>query len=174
VAIDNATIPEEAGLKEDRFYRDREGVPMAVKSLAELQLADLIRGKTFTKSPVSWEDEVLYFLLVDRFSDGKEKGYRDLGGAVVTTGTTELFQPADAQNAVGTEADAKKWRDAGLSYVGGNLPGLKSKLGYLKRMGVTGLWLRSWRAQKRRYAAPKTRAASPPPALGKGLGAGRR
>ena len=114
---------------------------MPLTSLAELHLDDLIRGATFTPSPTAWEDQVLYFLLVDRFSDGKEKGYRDLNGNVVSTGTTPLFQPADALNAVQTEADAARWRDAGGRYVGGTLAGVTSKLGYLKRMGVTAIWL---------------------------------
>jgi hypothetical protein len=51
-------------------------MPMPVRSLAELQLNELIRNKEFTPSPTAWEEEVLYFLLVDRFSDGNEKGYR--------------------------------------------------------------------------------------------------
>ncbi len=114
---------------------------MPIQSLADLQLDALIRGRKFTPSPTAWEDQVLYFLLVDRFSDGNEKGYRDLDGNLVNTGTTSLFQPGDALNAVQTPADAARWRDAGGGYVGGNLAGVTSKLGYLKRMGVTALWL---------------------------------
>ena len=114
---------------------------MAIQRLADLHLADLIRGATFTPSPVAWEDQVLYFLLVDRFSDGKERGYRDVNGNVVTTGTTSLFAPGDALNAVQTPSDAARWRDAGGGYVGGTLAGVTSKLGYLKRMGVTAIWL---------------------------------
>ena len=43
------------------------------KSLLELDFASLTR-RTFTPSPAAWEDQVLYFLLLDRFSDGREKG----------------------------------------------------------------------------------------------------
>ena len=47
------------------------------KSLLEIDFASLTR-RTFTPSPAAWEDQVLYFLLLDRFSDGREKdGYRD-------------------------------------------------------------------------------------------------
>ena len=47
------------------------------KSLLDLDFTSLTR-RTFTPSPAAWEDQVLYFLLLDRFSDGKEKdGYRD-------------------------------------------------------------------------------------------------
>jgi glycosidase len=114
---------------------------MPFQSLADVHLDDIIRTRSFTPSPSAWEDEVLYFLLVDRFSDGNEKGYRDLNGNVVSTGTTPLFRPADTLNAVQTPADAARWRDAGGGYVGGKLAGVTSKLGYLKRMGVTALWL---------------------------------
>jgi len=114
---------------------------MAKKSLAEIDLRSLLTAKRFFPSPAAWEDQVLYFLLVDRFSDGKEKGYRDLNGNVIGTGTTPLFRPADALNAVQTVADAARWRDAGGRYVGGTLAGVTSKLGYLKRMGVTAIWL---------------------------------
>src|SRR5438270_5508517 len=112
---------------------------MPIQSLADLHLTDLIRDATFTPSPTAWEDQVLYFLLVDRFSDGNEKGYRDLKGNFVNTGTTAPFQPADALNAVQTPADAARWLKAGGGYVGGKLAGVTSKLGYLKRMGVTAL-----------------------------------
>lgn len=109
---------------------------MSIRSLADLALNAFIQGKKFTPSPSAWEDEVFYFLLVDRFSDGNEKGYRDRDGNIVNTGTTPLFQPGDALNAVQTPADAAHWRDAGGGYVGGTIAGITSKLGYLKRMGV--------------------------------------
>jgi hypothetical protein len=32
----------------------------------------LPRRQEYHPSPVDWRDEVLYFILVDRFSDGKE------------------------------------------------------------------------------------------------------
>ena len=43
------------------------------RSLLDLDFASLTR-RTFTPSPAAWEDQVLYFLLLDRFSDGNEKG----------------------------------------------------------------------------------------------------
>ena len=36
---------------------------------------------------------------------------------------------------------ATQWRAAGASWVGGTLAGVRSKLGYLKRMGITALWV---------------------------------
>jgi glycosidase len=98
-------------------------------------------GSALYPSPLAWEDQVFYFLMVDRFSDGQERGYRDNSGAWVETGTTPLFQEEDRWNATAQPEAAQRWRQAGGRHVGGNLRGLTSKLGYLKRLGVTALWL---------------------------------
>jgi glycosidase len=114
---------------------------MAEKSLRELDLPSLTANRSYFPSPEHWEDEVIYFLMVDRFSDGKENFYRDNQGNRVTTGATPLFAPSDNGNAVRTESDASRWREAGTRFVGGTLTGIESKLGYLKRLGVTAVWL---------------------------------
>ena len=114
---------------------------MSVSSLSDLDIRAAIPSAGASPSPRAWEDQVLYFLLVDRFSDAKEKGYRDLQGTVVNSGSTPSFTPANAGNAVGTSADAANWRDAGGRYVGGTLRGLRSKLGYLQRLGITAIWI---------------------------------
>ena len=49
--------------------------------------------------------------------------------------------PRDADTAVQTDADAQAWRAAGVGWVGGTLAGVRSKLGYLARLGVTALWV---------------------------------
>jgi len=113
---------------------------MAERSLKELDLGAL-GGRTFSPSPAAWEDQVLYFLLLDRFSDGQEKGYRGNSGKKVTTGTTPPFEPADEGNAVRSAADAAAWSEAGSKWVGGTLKGLASKMGYLQRLGVTAVWV---------------------------------
>ncbi len=106
------------------------------KSLLELDFASLTR-RTFTPSPAAWEDQVLYFLLLDRFSDGKEKdGYRDNEGRPVRTGVTPPYRP---ENPGRVDYDA--WFRAGGDWQGGTLKGLTSKLGYLRRLGVTALWV---------------------------------
>lgn len=109
--------------------------------IADVDFAALTAGRTYHPSPAAWEDEVLYFLMLDRFSDGRETGYRDNAGTLVTTGTTPPFQPADRGNATGTPADRQKWFEAGGRFVGGTLKGLESKIGYLQRLGVTALWI---------------------------------
>ena len=106
------------------------------KSLLELDFASLRRRK-FTPSPAAWEDQVLYFLLLDRFSDGQEKdGYRDAEDQPVHTGTTPPYRPEDPGR-----VDYDVWFRAGGGWQGGTLAGLKSKLGYLRRLGITALWV---------------------------------
>jgi len=115
---------------------------MSEDQLAKLEFAALPGPEGgYFPSPSAWEDQVFYFLMLDRFSDDSEQAYRDIQGNVVTSGKTPLFQPGDRENAVKTSNDAAHWREAGGRYVGGNLKGLTSKVGYLKRLGVTAIWV---------------------------------
>jgi glycosidase len=113
---------------------------MVEKSLRDINFR-LLTGRSFTRSPAAWEDQVLYFLMLDRFSDGREQGFRGNDGGLVGSGSTPPFQPGDAGNAIQTEAEAAAWREAGGRWVGGTLRGLASKIGYLQRLGVTALWI---------------------------------
>lgn len=113
---------------------------MDEKSLTEVNLKSL-SNRSFYPSPSAWEDQVLYFLMLDRFSDGREIGYRDNQGNPVSTGSTPLYQFSDAGNAVATPEDKQRWTDAGQKWVGGTLQGLASKLGYLRRLGVSAIWV---------------------------------
>jgi len=122
---------------------------MTVRRVADLDFPDVL-NRPMTPSPSAWEDEVLYFLLVDRFSDGREDGVPDLAG-IPMAGTTPRYVTADNGNAVSTDADAARWRHAGTTRVGGTLAGITSKLGYLSRLGVSTLWI-----------SPVLRQAAPP------------
>jgi glycosidase len=112
---------------------------MGNKLLEEINLEDLTK-REFHPSPAAWEDQTLYFMMLDRFSDGKEDGYKDIHGNPVS-GSTPLYRNEDKENAVKTEADARLWNEAGQKWVGGTLKGLTSKIGYLKRLGVTAVWV---------------------------------
>jgi glycosidase len=109
------------------------------QSLAEINLKDLVAGRSYYPSPAAWEDEVLYFLLVDRFSDGKEyNGFQDNQNQPVSPAgrTTDLFGPADAGN-----IDRDTWFENGRNWCRGTLQGLQQKLGYLKRLGISAVWI---------------------------------
>lgn len=108
---------------------------MAERALADIDLHAL-RRSSYHPSPTAWEDEVLYFLMLDRFSDGRETGYRGNDGSQVTDGHTHPFTRADAGG-----ADRATWIRAGQRFCGGTLDGLASKMGYLSRLGVTALWI---------------------------------
>src|SRR4051794_9005173 len=84
-------------------------------------------------SPGDWRDEVLYFLLPDRFSDGQEDrrpplDRRDLQAARRRPGGAPWRWDHWAQSG------ATRWQ-------GGTLAGLASKLDYLRALGVTTLWI---------------------------------
>ncbi|HLF12257.1 MAG TPA: alpha-amylase family glycosyl hydrolase [Gammaproteobacteria bacterium] len=108
---------------------------MTEQSIAEIDLHGLT-ARPYFPSPVAWEDEVLYFLMLDRFSDGRETDYVGNDGSRVLSGTTQPFGPADAGN-----APRAAWVNAGQRFRGGTLRGLSGKIGYLKRLGVSAVWI---------------------------------
>ncbi|MGZ8224576.1 MAG: alpha-amylase family glycosyl hydrolase [Methylobacter sp.] len=106
------------------------------QSLAEIDWA-AYQQRQFTPSPTAWEDQVLYFLMLDRFSDGKEKTYLDNDGNLVKTGITPPFKfDQDAYS-----ADRDDWENEGDKWQFGTLKGLASKIGYLQRLGVSAIWI---------------------------------
>ncbi len=109
---------------------------MKIERMTDVDLAKLVAQRKYKPSPVAWEDQVFYFLMVDRFSDGKETDYRDSNGVLVTGAGTPLFTLAQTYN-----IPRDQWVSNGQGWKGGNLKGLTSKLGYLQRMGITALWV---------------------------------
>ena len=94
------------------------------KSLLDIDFAALTRGP-FTPSPAAWEDQVLYFLMLDRFSDGKEKGgYADVSGRPVNTGATPLYRPEDKGR-----LDYDTWFRAGSGWQGGTIQQVAAEIG---------------------------------------------
>ena len=82
---------------------------MSVNQLDQLNLAAIPHpAGGYFPSPSAWEDQVFYFLMLDRFADDKEQAYRDIQGNLVTSGTTPLFKPGDRNNAVQNDAAAAK------------------------------------------------------------------
>jgi glycosidase len=95
----------------------------APTSLGPASLAP--RGKVFP-SPADWRDQVFYFLLPDRFSDGEE----DQRPLFNRTSEGEFKAP-----------DKRAWMEGGKKFQGGTIKGIESKLDYLKELGVTALWI---------------------------------
>ena len=123
---------------------DNQNNPHAVveRSLEDINLSTLTKNRTYYSSPSAWEDEVLYFLFVDRFSNKQEYGgFSGLDGAPVTGPTADRTTPLFEFNEDAGRADRQAWFNAGKSWCGGTLAGIKDKLGYLKRLGVTAVWL---------------------------------
>jgi len=79
--------------------------------------------------------------MIDRFSDGQERGDWDIAERAVKQESTPLFTIGQTGNAIRTEAEASHWREAGKRWCGGTISGLRSKLGYLSRLGITTIWL---------------------------------
>ncbi len=107
----------------------------------EQSIADIdwqtYQQRDYTASPVAWEDQVLYFLFLDRFSNAQETAYLDNNKVKVTTGNIPPFDfSADAYR-----TDYEQWRDQGNRWQNGTLKGLESKIGYLKRLGITAIWI---------------------------------
>jgi glycosidase len=111
------------------------------RSVKEINLKQLTAELKYYPSPASWEDQTLYFLLLDRFSDGKEyEGFADLEGKEIVGPTPDRKTPLYGPGDEGT-VDPQTWFKAGQTWCGGSLKGLKDKLGYLKRLGITAVWL---------------------------------
>lgn len=85
-------------------------------------------------SPVDWRDELLYFLLVDRFSDGRE-AERPLLDRANRAAARSAFPD-------GTPWRWDRWSQSGAErWQGGTLAGVRSKLPYLRSLGISTLWL---------------------------------
>src|SRR5437868_2900729 len=84
-------------------------------------------------SPLDWRDEVLYFLLPDRFSDGQETEASRLDRTNLSA----------ARPSVGGQPWRwDRWAQSGAErWQGGTLRGVASKLDYVADLGVTALWI---------------------------------
>jgi glycosidase len=94
----------------------------------------------YTPSSDDWRDDVLYFLMVDRFSDGGETPQNLLDREKIEKGT---LGPAERPNVKGHSTWMwNLWAESGSTrYQGGSLQGVKSKIEYLKELGITVIWL---------------------------------
>lgn len=92
---------------------------------------------TYTPSPQDWRDEFFYFLLPDRFSDGGEAARPLLTHDLSTGPGIQAIQ-----HLRGPAWNWQAWQESGKNrFQGGTIAGIHSKLGYLKSLGVTTLWI---------------------------------
>lgn len=94
---------------------------------ADFDLKEIIKNHEYQSSPEAWEEQILYFLLIDRFADGKDRA---------------LYDPEkDFENVLENQEALKKWKNQAENWNGGNLQGLINRLDYLQDMGVTAIWI---------------------------------
>jgi len=107
----------------------RHARPVSIRHDVELP-----RRQPYHASPVDWRDEILYFLLVDRFSDGQEQTRPLLDRDKRAAARPPLPNGEAWRWDRWSESGAERWQ-------GGNLRGVASKLDYLKSLGVSTIWL---------------------------------
>lgn len=88
-------------------------------------------------SPGDWRDQVFYFLLPDRFSNGKERADRLLRNDLSTQAGVDHIRSLRGAN-----WRWDQWKASGCDrFQGGTLKGIQSKLPYLADLGATTLWI---------------------------------
>ena len=97
----------------------------------------------YTPSPADWRDEVLYFLLPDRFSDGREDR-REL--------LTQTRRQALRTTPARPDIDWRAWAESGARWQGGTIAGIRGRLDYLQGLGITTLWIAPVFKQRARLA----------------------
>ena len=105
--------------------------PSTLSDVRQL-LSRAIAEGPYTPSPVDWRDEVLYFLLPDRFSDGREDSR-----PLLTRDRVAALRAARDR----TDINWQQWASSGLRWQGGTITGIRGRLDYLSGLGVTALWV---------------------------------
>jgi glycosidase len=102
---------------------------LATKRPDRVRDVELPRRQEDFPSPLDWRNEVLYFLLPDRFSDGKEGGR-----ALLDRSNLDAARPPGFRFDDWARSGGERWQ-------GGTIAGITSKLDYLRELGVTTLWV---------------------------------
>lgn len=92
------------------------------------------RRQSFHPSPADWRDQALYFLLVDRFSDGQEHSRPLLDRRNRNAARPKAPDGQDWRWDRWAESGAHRWQ-------GGTIKGVQSKLDYLNDLGISAIWL---------------------------------
>jgi len=86
----------------------------------------------YSPSPVDWQDEILYFLLPDRFNDGKAHTR-----PLLTRQTIAGYRSSSSR----PNWNWHDWAESGRRWQGGTIKGITDKLGYIKDLGATAIWV---------------------------------
>lgn len=96
------------------------------ESPTSLEQANLEPRGTVFPSPDDWSDQILYFFLPDRFSDGRDSD-------------RPLFERSNPERFI--SRDKRAWMEAGKRFTGGTLRGAFARLPYIQHLGATAVWL---------------------------------
>jgi hypothetical protein len=83
---------------------------------------------SYFPSPGDWQDQVLYFLLPDRFNDGKSDTRPLLTRSEIVALRSQAARP---------EWNWHNWAESGKRWQGGTLRGIEQQLDYLEGLGIT-------------------------------------
>ena len=96
-------------------------------SITEIDLAP-IPGKTYWNTTREWREEFIYFLLIDRFYDNRNRA------PVLTSARADRVDRADRADNPGIAEQLSK-------FCHGTLRGVVNHLDYIKNLGCTALWI---------------------------------
>ena len=99
-------------------------------SITEIDLAP-IPGKTYWNTLREWHEESIYFLLVDRFHDDRNRA------PVPTSARADRVDRVDRVD----RADSPGTAERLSKFCGGTLRGICNHLDYIKNLGCTALWV---------------------------------
>ncbi|ORC34052.1 alpha-amylase [Marispirochaeta aestuarii] len=99
-----------------------------LRSIGDIDFTSLVRDREYYPSPDDWEDQVIYFLMADRFSDGNEND-------------EALYDAERDYELVKKSGKEEDWQSWGKRWNGGTLTGVLSKLDYLQQLGITAVWI---------------------------------
>jgi len=98
-----------------------------MKSYQDFDLKEISKDREYKKSPEAWDEQIFYFLLVDRFASEEDYPLYD--------------EENDYENALNDEESKQKWLESGEKWNGGTIKGIIDKLDYLKELGISVLWI---------------------------------
>ncbi len=116
-------------VKANSFLKEQPVSSIDLVSSAQKSVPDNHGLKLHVASP-EWQDQIIYFLMIDRFNDGEIKN--------------------------NNQGDNEYDPDNGAKFSGGDIQGIIDKLNYIKNLGATSIWItppvaNQWWSHHRQY-----------------------